>query len=907
MDNAMGVSGSRKISSGQAVLAALLISLVGLAVTAFLATWHERMNRATAEASFLRHGDHLLEALQTRIASYGHGMRGIRGVFIANPDTDRTTFAAYAASRDLEREFPGAIGMGFVRHIPRLQIERFVRLRRDELGPGFDLRRDKPNPGDAMVVDYSAPAVSGGSAIGFDIGSDSGQREAALRSMWTADLALSAPAGNVRDDATATLSLLLPIFRHGTPVDTPQERAEAIFGWSLMVLDPRRIFTGLTDEPIHYALFDVVADEPPIRIFDPDNRWPAVDGISAAVSADNADDLGKTYELNFANRSWLLAVAPKPAFFAHLNQTSPGFTWAGGALVSLLLALIAYLLMITRQRAEAIAEQISERLRLDRQRASDFSRSASDWFWETDAQHRFSYFSDNFEQVYGLSPSQALGKSRSELLRTNPHNAPEMVEAHLGQLEAHQPFKDFEYRIVGNDGMERWISISGIPHFESNGRFAGYRGTGSIITERKHAEEALLRAKEAAEAASVAKSQFLATMSHEIRTPMNGILGMAQLLLMDGEMGEDERREHVRTIYASGQTLLVLLNDILDLSKIEAGKMELAFAEFDPQQLIEDTARLFVQSAQAKGLRIDTAWRGEPQRHYLGDATRLRQMLSNLVGNAVKFTAQGGVSIEAAVIEAADRHALLEFAVVDSGIGIPPEKLGRLFQPFSQVDSSTTREFGGTGLGLSIIRSLAQLMDGTVGVESKPDAGSRFWFRVRVGSVDESQAARAEDQEPAISEIGTASLSGKVLVVEDNVINRKLMDALLGKLGVASLSVENGQKAVDIVKSGMDFRLVLMDMQMPVMDGLAATRQIRSWERETGRSSLPIVALTANAFEEDGQRCLAAGMDDFLTKPIHLQALSRVLVKWLGTPGREMACPVPSRVATDDKPIGPVS
>lgn len=410
----------------------------------------------------------------------------------------------------------------------------------------------------------------------------------------------------------------------------------------------------------------------------------------------------------------------------------------------------------------------------------------------------------------------------------------------------------------------------------------GFALTVTLILRRQFriADQLRLSQKQA-EAASVAKSQFLATMSHEIRTPMNGILGMAQMLLLDN-IGETERRDYARTILNSGQTLLTLLNDILDLSKVEAGKLELSCSAFDPRQLIEESAHLFAQSAQEKGLKIETVWKGGLKVRYEADATRLRQMLANLIGNAIKFTAKGSVRIEAQVIDETAQSALLEFSVTDSGIGISEEQQTKLFHPFSQADSSTTREYGGTGLGLSIISSLAHLMDGSVGVESEPGKGSRFWFRVRVGRLGEDVEQRQ------VPRVGMASghlqketPSGKILLVEDNLTNRKVVEAMLKQLGFEFVSVENGQEAIGILERGPCPSLVLMDMQMPVMDGLSATRHIRAWEAETGRARVPILALTANAFEEDSQRCREAGMDDFLAKPIDAKLLSERLSHWL--------------------------
>ena len=387
----------------------------------------------------------------------------------------------------------------------------------------------------------------------------------------------------------------------------------------------------------------------------------------------------------------------------------------------------------------------------------------------------------------------------------------------------------------------------------------------------------LTSARDDAEAANLAKSRFLATMSHEIRTPMNGILGMAQVLLQPN-IAEADRLDYAGTIYSSGQTLMRLLNDILDLSKIEAGKVDLEAIALQPAQLLSETRSLFKPTADLKGLKLDVNWSG-PVGTYLGDPHRLSQMLSNLVGNAIKFTSQGSIHVEAAEVACIDDDATLEFSVSDSGVGIAPDKLELLFQNFSQVDSSTTRNYGGTGLGLSIVRTLAQLMGGEVGVQSEVGAGSRFWFRIRARRLQGASHGAVQSSGMVAPDPGALiTFDARVLVVEDNLQNQKVALALLKLLGASVSLAQNGQQAL-LMSRSVD--LILMDLEMPLLDGYQATQQIRQWELSTKQPRRPIIALTASAFAEDRQRCLQAGMDEVMTKPMELNVLTATLRRWL--------------------------
>lgn len=533
------------------------------------------------------------------------------------------------------------------------------------------------------------------------------------------------------------------------------------------------------------------------------------------------------------------------------------------------------------QMAEAIQSKESA-LRESEERLRLAIAGSNDGIWDWDINNNKVYFSPRWKQMIGYEDHELTGDFATFERLLHPDDRPRILDFIKVYLSGAVSIFVVEFRFQHKNGSWRWILGRGEALRDANGRPYRMAGSHTDITDRKNFEEALIEAKVAAESSTRAKSRFLATMSHEIRTPMNGILGMAQLLLMHG-LNEEERYEYVHTILNSGQTLLTLLNDILDLSKVEAGKLDLVYNAFNPAQIIKESAALFAESIRIKKLTITTAWLGPADRMYRSDSIRLRQMLNNLINNAIKFTNHGYIYLEASQIKLKENIVILEFAVTDTGIGIAADKIHLLFQPFSQIDSSTTRAYNGSGLGLSIVRSFAQLMGGDIGVESQVGKGSRFWFRIQAEILPEqhNNSNIIIDQAAGQKIVTTETLTKHILVVEDNLINRSIIEALLKKFGFMSESVENGQQAVEaITLRRFQPDIVLMDIQMPVMDGLEATRHIRKWEQDNSRPHLPIIALTAGVFAEDRQLCTASGMDDFLAKPINFDELTAILSKY---------------------------
>ncbi len=399
------------------------------------------------------------------------------------------------------------------------------------------------------------------------------------------------------------------------------------------------------------------------------------------------------------------------------------------------------------------------------------------------------------------------------------------------------------------------------------------------ITNLKRTEEALRQALEQADQASRAKTEFLATMSHEIRTPIAGVLGLADIVL-DDDLHEEtlsaERRAKVLSIKSAGQSLISILNDILDLSKIQAGKFQLKRVDFDLRQMIAESLDIFSPRVAETGIALDADFAPDLPTLVNGDPTRIRQVLVNLIGNAVKFTERGSITLRVGVSERADERLVIRFEITDTGIGIAADDQQRLFEDFSQVDASTTRKYEGTGLGLAISKRLTELMDGEIGVDSIEGEGATFWFTVEAGRVEASGAQKTGKADEATYR---ATRSIRILVAEDNELNQMIICAVLNKFNHHVAVVSSGQAAVEAIRTD-DFDLVLMDFHMPGMDGPEAARIIRG--EPTGKADTPIIAITADVLVEHRALCLDAGMNGYITKPIVLSELVSAINDALG-------------------------
>jgi len=554
-----------------------------------------------------------------------------------------------------------------------------------------------------------------------------------------------------------------------------------------------------------------------------------------------------------------------------------------------LLRVIGTTMDVTDQK---IAEDALRRSEANLARAQTMAHLGS---YSFDAHTGEIYWSEELKTIWDYDPGPTYS-FETVISRIHPEDRKRILETLKNAGQGKHPFNS-EYRIVKSDGSIRYIHDQGEISLDKNGTPVRIFGTLQDITHRKLMEEQLLKAKETAETANKAKGDFLANMSHEIRTPMNAVLGMLEMLLETNLT--DEQREYLQLAHASAESLLSIIEDVLDFSKIEQNKLELEQISFELESLISHIINLLSGKASSKGLKLAFHIEKSLPSTFIGDPVRLKQVLFNLLGNAIKFTKKGEVtlSVEAYMPSEKDsspsssdseEEITLLFRVRDTGVGIPPEKLSKIFDPFIQADASVTREYGGTGLGLAISSQLVELLGGKIWVESEVGKGSTFYFTVRVKRGESSENYRQGNNIPEESLLGcleakenygseiTSGESLNILLAEDHLINQKLILSLLEKKGHTITLVTNGKEALDAL-SRRDFDAVLMDIHMPGMAGMEATRRIRDPSSRVRWHNIPIIAFTARALKEDREKCLEAGMNYYITKPLKKEKLLNIL------------------------------
>ena len=806
------------------------------------------------------------QSLTSRIKSYSDLLRGLESLFRTNENLTRRQFHDYVDGLDIKRQFPAVESLNYAAFVAAGQRDAFVAAVRaddslvDGGYPAFAIRPTGERPG-YTVLTFMEPDALVAERQGVDIGANPAIAQALALARDSGEISASGQVIMIKGPpARVGLGMRLPVYRNDLPRATVAERRAAYkgsvgigFGVAQLV---HSALEGSTLQPLHLTLYSApgpFAAAGELHLTPQDRLLFNDDGdlATAPVPGRDSDYFDDLLPIEYHGGLWKAHFrVRKSELYSSFDRYLPTLALAVGMAGTLLG--YGYLLMLYRSRRNALAQRAMLDTVLD---------SVDAYIVVKDENLRFRYVNAKMLEVLERPIEQIIGKQASELigdeLAASFHAREQQICATGVKFVGEERFVDTHGKV-----HHLWsVKVPmGLP-----GDVTGLIGLSTDVTE-------LHRLKEQADAASQAKSDFLSNMSHEIRTPMNSIIGMAHLALKS--VADARQRDYLQKIYHSGQHLLGLINDILDFSKIEAGKLELEVKQFRLDTLLANISSQLGEAAAAKGLHLQFDIAADLPQRWCGDALRLEQVLLNLVSNAIKFSENGSVFVRVRQAEEGAGHAMLRFDVQDNGIGMNHQEVTQLFRSFHQADTSTTRKYGGSGLGLVISKQLAELMGGKIGVYSQPGLGSTFWFTARLDKyAGVAEDSAGEDEPPLLDVIRGAS----ILLVEDNLFSQQVGCELLEDAGAIVRVANNGREALDLLAQ-QSYDCVLMDVQMPEMDGFEATRRIRADPLLAG---LLVIAMTANAGSEDRARCLEAGMDEFLTKPIAPKLLFQLLAKWL--------------------------
>ncbi|WP_426318328.1 CHASE domain-containing protein [Pseudoduganella sp. R-43] len=887
----------RGLGGGRALLWLLGLSLASaVGATLYAITSHTVEDEAQLRFDNLNRATQY--SISARVKAYSDVVRGLVALFQTTDHVTRLQFRQYVTTLNIGKHYPALEAINYAPNVPHAEREAFVAAVRADtsLTPGGYPKFDIKPPGKReqyAPLTYLEPMGLMMEKFGVDIIANPAIDRAMQLSRDTGEISASGQPVLLKQPVPHIgLGMRLPVYKRGMPVDDVSSRRANFIGTVGIGFSVSKLIQGAIDEmadrQVHMILYSDASTDPEKRnlTIEPDDRLLFNDNGSidkpAALPGDPGDYFISVLPIDFNGSLWKAQFyARKDAMIVGFDRWIPYLALVTGFSGTLLV--YGYLFTMYSQRRNALEQRRLLDSVLDNVEAHVYMK---------DQDRRYVYVNAKMAEVIGLPVEDIIGRLDIEVMRKR--------EADDAWQEDHVVLTDRQKR----SGEASYTDRHGVVHhlWTVKAPVRLEKDVTVVIALSTDVTE-LHMLKEQARAANQAKSDFLSNMSHEIRTPMNSVIGMAHLALKGAT--NPKQKDYLQKIYHSGQHLLGIINDILDFSKIEAGKLDLEVLDFALESLLTNISGQLGEAASRKGLElVFEIWPGLS--HQLrGDPLRLEQVLLNFTSNAIKFSENSKIYIRARPVEDRDNYTVVRFEVQDNGIGMTPAQVSSLFQSFHQGDTSTTRKYGGTGLGLVISKQLAELMDGTVGVESEPGKGSTFWFTAKLQKG--THLLQATDSNALQPDMLAPIHGASILLVEDNIFSQQVGQELLEDAGATVVVANNGKEAIDLLLKE-HFDCVLMDVQMPVMDGYEATRIIRAHPKLSGTL---IIAMTANAGREDQARCLAAGMDEFVTKPIAPTLLFSVLSKWMSqraaegrmaqvrsttTPGQPQPAPAPAPV-----------
>ena len=870
-------------------------------LTVLFVSYTATLEHASFRGRFNEEAARLTEAMRETIAARLDALGSIQALQMVTADRTRPKFMRFAAQ--LQSRVPGLPVLEWVPRVTAAERAGFEAAGRREIAGDFQIvDKMQQRVGDRaeyFPVTYASPAEGQERALGFDMASLPDRRASldAARDSGKVTLieGVTLLQGSRPGDGVLALA---PVYADDAAAQTVEGRRDGLIGFALGVFRLSDVadvaLRGLSAEDAALWLIDETVPGRPVPLWANTTEQPAALAVEEHGLFGMTASLGSRFGFDVGDRHWVLQTMPTQNFIAHNRLQNSWTVLIVGLLFTSVLGAFAMVVTGRSGVLGALVEQRTADLRDSERRYRLLIDGVADHaICMLDPDGLVASWNAGAERVMGYRADEIVGRT-SAIFRTEEDRDAGAADTALATSLATGRCEQEGWRLR-KDGSRFWADVVIDPVRDDAGSLIGFATITRDIGPRKAAEDALAQAKLAAERANRTKSEFLAAMSHEIRTPMNGIIGMNGLLLRT-RLG-DEQRRFAEAIRISADALMGIINDILDVAKLESGKVELESVAFDPAKLVENAVELMTPAAVEKGLAITLDVAPALPRPLLGDPGRLRQILLNLLSNAVKFTPSGHVAVNLHAAPAGEQAEHLVLSVSDSGIGITADQKERLFRNFEQADRSITRRFGGTGLGLSISKQLLDLMGGTIAVADRPGGGCIFTVELLLRRGTAAPAADPIDPVEAHA-APVLPLEGRILLAEDNAINRELATTILATRGYTVDNAGDGSEAIAASQAGC-YDLVLMDVQMPNVDGLAAARAIRALGGPA--EAVPIVAMTANARPEDRKACLEAGMNDYVSKPIDHDEFLATVARWIAF-GRDPPMPGP----LDEAPSLPI-